>query len=87
MRRAIYVITDNKAQDIVGPVLHTMAHEAVAIRLFVDVATSPNSGIAKHPADFQLERLGYLEEDLSITPDRRIILTGSAWAASLGEQQ
>lgn len=83
MPRQIYAIYDNVSQDIIGG-LHLHPHQAPAIRMFSDVATMPNSQIALHPADFDLVLLGTLNDDCSITADRKKIpiMTGANWAAA-----
>ena len=82
MRKQIIAIWDNVAEDIAGQLL-LFPHEAPAIRFFTDVATMPDSQVARHVADYDLVRLGYLEEDGTITPGgRETILTGAAWAAT-----
>lgn len=79
--RAIYVVIDHKAQDIVG-YLNVFRAEAAAVRFFHDVATQPGSMLGKYPDDYALVRLGYLNDDLTVTPDNKTILEGSAWWAA-----
>lgn len=83
MRQGLYVVYDNKAEDTLGFIqLHK--HEAVAVRTFTDIATHAESRIKQHPEDYDLIRLGYLEADnLTITPEQTVILTGKALFAAM----
>lgn len=81
MPKQIYAIYDNVAESIIGG-LHLHPHPAPAIRMFGDVAALPNSQIGLHPADFDLQLLGTLNDDNSITPHKETILTGATWAAA-----
>lgn len=86
MPKKIIAIIDTVANDIAGP-LHIMQHDAVAIRFFGDVASHPESQIGKHIDDYQLVQLGILDDDMSIITDKRIILTGTTWAAAQNPNQ
>lgn len=76
---AVYAIIDNKADMIVSTVLTIHKHPAAAMRFFDDIARSPQSDIAKHPADYDLVQLGYLTEDNQIVAEHDVILTGKQW--------
>jgi hypothetical protein len=78
MKKHIIGIYDTLAMEIAGPLM-TYPAEPPAIRMFGDVASHPESQVGKHITDYQLVRLGYLEEDCTITPDRAIIITGAQW--------
>lgn len=83
MQTGIYAILDIIANMIVGG-LYMHKHDAVAIRFFNDVASQGDSLISKHPEDFDLIKLGTLEEDNTITPvgeEPLTILTGKQWFA------
>lgn len=82
MRKGLYVIVDRKAEEILGNIIHVTRHEAPAVRSFDDAARMPQSIIGQHPEDFDLVRLGYLEEDLTLTVETETILRGSTWAAA-----
>jgi len=83
MTSGIYAVLDLIAGQIIGGLwLHR--HEAAAIRMFSDVAGDPQSFIAKHPADFNLVRLGYLSEDHELVPEFTTVLTGATWLAAAG---
>lgn len=77
----IYAIIDVLAQSIVG-MLSIHKHDAPAIRLFGDIASDPNSMIARHPQDFNLVRLGYITEHNHIHAEYDLIMTGTTWAAA-----
>lgn len=84
MQQIIYCIYDLIADHIVGQLL-TRRHDAAAIRDFADVASDPNTWIAKHPADFELRELGLLTAECAIIPNPsgyRSVITGSAWLAA-----
>lgn len=82
MRKGLYVIIDRKAEEMLGNVIHVTRAEAPAVRSFDDAARMPNSIIGQHPEDFDLVRLGFLEEDNTLTVDTEVILKGSTWAAA-----
>lgn len=81
MPKGIYAIFDNVADAIIGG-LHLHPHGAPAIRMFSDVALMPDSQIGRHPNDFDLLRLGQLNEDSTITPEKEVIMTGANWSAA-----
>lgn len=89
MKKGIYAIYDNKAQDIVS-ILQVHAHEAVAIRTFTDIALTERSQIQQHPEDFDLIRLGFLDQTANehggrtgIVGAYQLILKGTALMAAL----
>lgn len=86
MRTGIYAIYDNLAKAILGG-LHLYKHDAAAIRFFSDIATTANTQINKHPSDFDLVRLGFLENEVELTPLHEVILTGANWLAAQQKQQ
>lgn len=77
----IYAIYDNVAKAVVG-MLMMHKHEASAVRMYADVASSAESMIGKHPQDFDLVRLGHLRDHKLLDPDYHVVLKGSTWAAS-----
>lgn len=92
MKKGIYAIHDNKAQDIVS-ILQVHIHEAVAIRTFTDIALSERSAIQQHPEDFDLIRLGFLDISdnthggrIGLIPAYQLVLTGAALMAALTQQ-
>lgn len=80
----IYAIYDTVAKSITGG-LYLHKHEASAVRFYADVASDPNTMIAKHPQDFDLIRLGYIKDHKALDGDYAIILKGSVWAAARDE--
>lgn len=79
--RHIYALYDNVAQAIVGGlILHY--HDAPAIRNYSDIANIPGSTVGEHPGDYDLLDLGTLNEDATITAEKRTVLTGAAWVAA-----
>lgn len=85
-KTTLYAIRDIIARDIIGPI-HHFRHEAPAIRLFTDVAARQGTAINEHPGDYELIRLGHIDEEddghtLTITADFHVVLTGSQWLAA-----
>lgn len=84
MRVTIYAIYDNKAQDLLASHVMLQRHDAVAIRAFTDLANSQGSRVPHHPADYDLVRLGYLDNNsTALVPDFAVILTGEQLMAAL----
>lgn len=86
MPRLITIIRDNVAQDLAGPIT-IVRHEAQAIRFFSDIAVDPQTMIYRHPTDYDLIQIGVLEDDLTLTPTQRTIITGAAWKAAQDRNQ
>lgn len=84
MHRGIYAVLDLAADDLVGQMqaLTVHKHEAAAVRFFTDIAATQGSIVNKHPEDFVLKRLGFLDENNDLVPNEAIILSGTAWAAT-----
>lgn len=90
MKKAgIYAIRDKVAGMLIGG-LHVHRHEAAAVRFFQDIATMPDSQIGRHPADFELLEIGYLDDDGNVYKNRDddtvnlepvAVLDGATWAA------
>lgn len=78
MPRIIAAIIDTVANDIVGPI-QAFRHPAQAIRFFSDVASEPNTIVSKHIQDYVLTQFAHLEDDLTMTPHREVIITGDQW--------
>lgn len=87
MKQGIYAIIDHLTNEIVGTFLHVMKHEAVAVRMFTDVATDPTTNISKHMADYSLVRLGWLMDSGNMTPEitneLHVVLEGKTLLATL----
>lgn len=93
MRTGIFAVLDTVKQSIIGNdpgglMLHK--HPASAIRMFTDALSDPQTILHKHPDDFDLVHLGYLEEDNTITvqpgPDN-IVLSGKQWRISQAQPE
>lgn len=83
----IFAIIDRVNDQIIGPLI-TFRHTAAAVRFFGDIATGQGpSIIAKHPADFDLYQLGYINEENRIVQEHELVLTGLAWQASQAQAQ
>lgn len=97
MKKGLYGILDNQTGELIGSFPITVHRTATtAVRLFDDLARSPNNQVNQHIKDHDLVRIGYLEEveapdeDGNIQPlahpvlthDYEVVLTGEAWALS-----
>lgn len=74
----LYAIRDKVAGQIIGGIwLHR--NDAAAIRMFTDVAQDQQSMIHRHTTDFELVKLGELNNDTSVDGLRepQLILDGS----------
>lgn len=77
------VILDRLAQSI-GPVMAYPA-SASAVRSFTDLALDPATMVHKHPEDYDLMQVGFIDEGSGVIEPcvpPVVILTGAAWAAS-----
>lgn len=76
----LYAIRDRKAEAITGPIMQHK-HVATALRLYHDLMLDPQSIANKHPEDYDLIRLGWLHEDLTIEESHHEVMTGKQWLA------
>lgn len=91
MKKGLYAIRDTVAQSLTGNVhsVFVFGHDAAAIRFFSDAA-SDMQGIGRHAADYELIRLGTLDEDtgyievpdVPLNPFPQVVLTGAQLRAS-----
>lgn len=79
---AIYAILDVKANQISGGI-YTFKHDAQAVRFFSDIAQQKDTFVNRHPADYNLVRLGYLSHEHELVSDFAEILTGLALQAAM----
>lgn len=86
MPRIIIAIIDTLAKDIIGPI-QVFAHPAPAVRMFSDVANDNRTAIHNHVEDHELVMLGTLNEDLTVTADYKVIITGAQWRAAQQEKE
>lgn len=79
----IYAIRDNLAATIVGG-LFLHAHHAPAVRFFSDVASDPNTNVARHIEDHDMVCLGTLDEETCelVSTPLAVVITGTAWKAA-----
>lgn len=86
--QGLYAIYDKKAEDIVGNVIYLHRHEAAAVRMFADAASSPNSPVKKYPGDFCLIRLAVLKQDANekfptlVSAEPAEVINGETWVAA-----
>lgn len=85
--RLLIAIVDKATNDFVGQVT-TFRNVAVATRHFDDVMRDqqPNA-VNKFPKDHDLVLLGEITEDLTILPNKQIIITGEEWLATEQQRQ
>lgn len=75
MNVSVYAIFDTKAQCFWVPFI--LPNDATAIRQFIDLATSGETEISKHPLDFTLFRLGKISRaDGETLGDMEELLSG-----------
>lgn len=80
----IYAIRDLVSKAILGG-LHFFRHPAPAIRFFGDIASDPQTQIARHPQDYDLIAVATFDEDtlkLDGFDEPEIVITGAQWAAA-----
>lgn len=85
----IYAVIDTKADAIVGG-LQLHRADAAAIRAFGDIASDPQTIIARHPEDFELRRLGFIDinnEIVTPSTESDTIITGAQWKAAQQPQE
>lgn len=85
-RDTIYAILDTVSEQIAGG-LYLHKHEAAAVRFYADVASRPDTLVAKHPQDFNLVQLGYITHENTIIPEYKTVLLGSTWIASQAKKE
>lgn len=77
----LYAIIDVIAQAIVQNIITISRHEAPMVRMFTDLL-SGKGPIADHPADYQLVRVGYIDDNHELTTCTpfHVVLTGAQYA-------
>lgn len=64
---ALYGVYDVKAYQLVGGTIYTFPTDAVACRMFIDSISNPESVLARHPEDYCLVKIGFIDyETLSV---------------------
>lgn len=82
IKKNLYAIYDDVSEDVIGGLM-LETHDAPVIRMFHDAAHQEGSKIQLHLADLKLVRLGTINEELTITPDVEIVITGKKILADL----
>lgn len=88
--KQIYAIRDRIAKDLVGMqmyILLVFRTDQQAARYFADAVNDKTSMLNKHPGDYELVKLGYLEHDnlseplINAANEYTVIITGDAVVA------
>lgn len=85
MKYGIYVVYDTKAEAplVMGPQgLHLFPHDAVAIRFFSDLVNDKQTMIHRHPEDYVLKELGFMDDQAIAASAPRVVVTATALVAS-----
>ena len=83
MNYGIYAIYDTKTEAYAAP--FAQPNNAVAMRMFSDLANDPNTNIHKHASDFRLARLGTWDDVTGkFEPEEE---TTIAWAVDFADEQ
>lgn len=72
----LFAVYDTVAATIIGGIM-LQPHDGPAIRIFRDALSQADGPLAKHPDDYQLLRLGDIDDDGMITPRVELIANGS----------
>lgn len=82
--RGVYAIYDRVSETLIGNIyaLMVLPHPAAAVRTFQDGLKDERSAIHQHPQDYDLVRLGFLNQDNKLVPEYTVVLEGSAWLAT-----
>lgn len=85
MRIGIYAILDVTADILIGG-LHLHKAEAAAIRMFSDIAATPNTMVGLHPQEYDLLFLGTIGDERQIESSCPpiTVITGKQWLAVNG---
>lgn len=87
MNNSIYVVWDLIAQAMAGPIF-THRHDAPAVREFTEVLGNPQTTLGKNPSDYNLLRLGEINENAQLTPGLvTTVLTGKEWLETQQKQR
>ena len=72
----LYTVKDNKSGKFDRP--FPMVNDQVALRGFKTLCSDTNTECGKYPEDFEIYRIGVLDEDTGIvTPDVTFLAVGS----------
>ena len=74
MTHKLYVIFDAASDSVIGGV-HAFPHDAVAVRMFGEIASNPQTDVCKYPKDFSLRCVGVIDLSTGVIIPRRDIDT------------
>lgn len=84
--RGLYAIVDSVTDQIIGGIqIHLNTQSAV--RTIIDILRQPNSTLANHPLDFDLYRLGTLDNAHRVHPNWELILAGTQIKTMIAEMR
>jgi hypothetical protein len=86
MQQIVAALVDTMTDEVIGNLL-LFKHDAVAVRFFGDVCNAEGSRVAMHLNDHELRQLAILNDDLTLTPQARVIITGAQWLAAQPKAQ
>lgn len=91
MKRGLYALYDNVAQNILGDMVHLLPSDPPAVRFFGDVASAPNTPVAQHVEDYSLICIADVDtESATIIGEpatHRVVITGAQWKAAQDRNQ
>lgn len=77
--RGMYIIYDLVAEAFVGMII-LERHPGPACRTFVQLLGDKGTLPGQHPKDYDLVRVGYIEDSgVVIATDPQTVMTGAAW--------
>lgn len=80
--RNLYAIYDKVAMGQYGALV-MQAHDGPVSRLFFDLLADKDQPMSKHPADYELWRIGTISDDLIITgTEIQVVATGMQFLLS-----
>lgn len=91
--KTLYGIFDRLAKELISTGMYMVfafRTDQQAIRYFMDAILDEKSILAKHPSDYELIRLGIIDEAGNILPDANascIVITGDAVIAATTEHE
>lgn len=85
--KTIYAIRDTIANDLVGTqmyILFVFRTDQQAERYFADAILEPTSMLAKHPSDYELIKIGDLDDEGNIIKEHgpEVVTTGDTLIAA-----
>lgn len=94
--KQIYGIYDRVAKELMGAGMYELfvfRTDQQAVRYFADCILDPKSILSKHPSDYELVNLGFIEQDnlsaplINASNNYQIVITGDALIAATTEHQ